>query len=142
LQLVSPHIRQVYVLSISLISLLFCSELDSRLTTASTLSLLKAKFMENVMRIHTAASQRMNPPLFLFQYSQAAANYNVKIMTDNNFDLNHIISKQHPSQLSYGSEFCDPSILEDLLHRPFWARLKSILLEGAVFPLEPISHKD
>jgi hypothetical protein len=109
----------VYVLFISLISsILFYLELDASSTTTSTLSLLKAKFMENVMRIHTTASQRMNPPLSLFQYSQAAANYNVKIIADNNFDLNHIISKQHSSQLSYG------------------------LLEGAVFPLEPVSHKD
>jgi len=85
----------------------------------------------------------MNPPKFIFQLSASAAGYNAKVLADNNFDLNKIIENQHPSQLSYGSEFRDPSLLEDLLHHhPLWYRLKEILVKGAIFPLDDISASD
>jgi len=85
----------------------------------------------------------MNPPLFIFQLSAAAAGYNAKVLAVQTFDLNRIIEQQHPSQISYGSEFCDPKLLEDLLRdHPFWSHLKNILSNGASFPLDNISSTD
>jgi hypothetical protein len=49
---------------------------------------------------------------------------------------------QKGSQISFGSEFRSPSDLEELLSdHPFWKRLKDILLNGATFPLRPISNE-
>jgi hypothetical protein len=53
--------------------------------------------------------------------------------------LDQIIHQQHPSQISYGSEFPPAHQLEELLsHHPFWHRLKEILTKGATFPLKEI----
>jgi len=69
--------------------------------------------------------------------------HNAKILEDFNYDLAKIICLQHPSQISYGSEFRPPSVLEELLsNHPFWLRLKDILDNGAAFPLDPISTED
>jgi hypothetical protein len=85
----------------------------------------------------------MNPPLFLFQLSPAAAGYNAKVLADHGFNLDQIIAKQHPSQISYGSEFRDPALLEELLDQhPFWSHLCNILSNGASFPLNDISPED
>ncbi len=44
---------------------------------------------------------------------------------------------------SFGSEFRDPIDLEPLLSlHPNWIALKEILLNGATFPLKPISRED
>jgi len=97
-----------------------------KLITNSLLSQLR--FIEIVQYLHATASPQMNPPLFIFQLSAAAAGYNAKVLTEHNFDLNRIIEQQHPSQISYGSEFRDPKLLEDLLcDHPFWSHLKNIL---------------
>jgi hypothetical protein len=85
----------------------------------------------------------MNPPLFIFKLCPSTAGFNAKVLAENNFDLESIILQQHPSQLSYGSEFRDPNLLEELLgQHPIWPRLKSILSEGAHFPLEEISSEE
>jgi len=85
----------------------------------------------------------MNPPLFIFKLCPSAAGFNAKVLADHNFELDSIISHQHPSQLSYGSEFRDPDLLEELLgQHPYWPRLKSILAEGAHFPLNEISSEE
>ncbi len=90
--------------------------------------------------LQATLSPRMNPPLFIFKLCHSAAGYNEKILADHHFDLNAIIAKQHPSQISYGSEFCSPDLLEELLyHHRFWLHLKNILLEGSKFPLDDIS---
>jgi hypothetical protein len=85
----------------------------------------------------------MNPPLFILKMNKAAASYNAKVLAENNFDLHTIIAKQHPSQISYGSEFCSPDELAELRSdHPYWIRLKNILTDGAIFPLEDISDED
>ena len=69
--------------------------------------------------------------------------HNAKILEDFNYDLDKIIRLQHPSQISYGSEFRPPSVLEGLLSdHPFWLCLKDILDNRAAFPLDPISTED
>jgi hypothetical protein len=85
----------------------------------------------------------MNPPLFIFQLSAAAAGYNAKVLAEHGFDLDRIIANQHPSQISYGSKFHDPALLEELIcYHPFWSHLQSILSEGVSFPLNYISPED
>jgi hypothetical protein len=60
-----------------------------------------------------------------------------------NYDVDKAILAQENSQVSYGSEFRNPTILEELLeHHPNWNKLKTILLKGATFPLQHISPKD
>jgi hypothetical protein len=90
---------------------------------------------------------KMNPPLFIFKFSDAAASHNAKVLADHDFNLDKIIRHQHPSQISYGSEFRPSAHLEDLLSQhPLWRRLKEILDQGATFSLDEISdferHKD
>jgi hypothetical protein len=63
----------------------------------------------------------MNPPLFIFKFSEEAASHNAKILADHGFDLDSIIKSQHPSQISYGSEFHHSYQLEELLaDHPLW----------------------
>jgi len=81
--------------------------------------------------------------LFIFKRCPFAAKHNAKILEDFNYDLDKIIRLQHPSQISYGSEFRPPSVLEGLLSdHPFWLCLKDILDNRAAFPLDPISTED
>jgi hypothetical protein len=78
------------------------------------------QFVEIVQTLHATASPCMNPSLFIFQLLPAAAAYNATVLAEHGFDLNRIIEQQHPSQISYGSEFRDPMLLHDLLqHHPF-----------------------
>lgn len=85
----------------------------------------------------------LNPPLFIFKRCPNAAAHNAKILEEHNFQLDSIIKTQHPSQISYGSEFRSSIDLEELLRdHPLWPKLQDILDNGASFPLEPISDKD
>jgi hypothetical protein len=103
----------------------------------------KLRFIEAIRSLFETPSPALNPPLFIFNLSKEAADYNAAILTANNFDLDKIITKQHPSQLSYGSEFRQAHQLQDLLGaHPLWPRLKEILEHGATFPLEEISDVD
>jgi len=78
---------------------------------------------------------KLNPPLFIFKRCKIAAAHNAKILESFDYDLNKVILQQHPSQISYGSEFRPSSSLEGLLQdHPLWPRLKMILDEGATFP--------
>jgi hypothetical protein len=98
--------------------------------------------METLTCILEEDTPRLNPPLFIFKRCPLAAAHNAKILELFNFDLNQAILHQHPSQISYGSEFRPSRVLEKLLQgHPFWPRLKLILDEGATFPLEDITDE-
>jgi len=85
---------------------------------------------------------KLNPPLFIFKRCKIAAAHNAKILESFDYDLNKVILQQHPSQISYGSKFQPSSSLEGLLQdHPLWPRLKMILDEGAIFPLQAIDMK-
>jgi hypothetical protein len=84
----------------------------------------------------------MNSPLFIFKLCPLAAAHDARILQDFNFNLDKIIRSQHPSQLSYGSEFGSSKSLEGLMiDHPFWDHFKEILDNGALFPLQPISDE-
>jgi hypothetical protein len=111
----------------------------SSLENTASMIISKSRFTMIVSNLSETNSPTMNPPLFIFKMCHAVAGYNAKVLAEHNFDLHVIIKKQHPSQISYGSEFHHPDLLEELLfHHPYWPRLKSILLNGAFFPLENI----
>jgi hypothetical protein len=89
------------------------------------------------------ATTRLNPPIFMFKKCQYAAAHNTRILENTGFDLGSLIRAQHPSQISFGSEFRQASDLEGLLgDHPLWPRLKEILLNGASFPLSSMSQED
>jgi hypothetical protein len=72
-----------------------------------------------------------------------AASHNAKILEAHNFQLDAIIWKQHPSQLSCGSEFKSSQDLEKFLQdHPLLSHLKEILENGASFPLLPMSEDE
>jgi hypothetical protein len=86
---------------------------------------------------------KFNPPPFIFKRCPLAAVHNAQILQRFDYDLDRIICKQHPSQISYGLEFRSSLALDPLLKdHPLWDHLKSILDNGALFPLEKISDED
>lgn len=108
-----------------------------------TLTIPQSRFMDIIKIIHATASPKLNPPSFIFKLCNQAASHNAKVLAEHDFDLDRIIQKLHPSQISYGSEFRDPELLEELLcHYPFWPRLRNILVKGALLPLDDISDSD
>jgi hypothetical protein len=96
--------------------------------------------IEEVKQVFHSKCPPLNPPLFIFKQCPLAAAHNAHILANNNFDLDRAIQSQHPSQISYGSEFRSSSSLKKLLsNHPLWDRLRKILDEGAEFPLDPIA---
>jgi hypothetical protein len=61
--------------------------------------------MIKISSILQEQDEKLNPPLFIFKRSPLAARHNAKILESYDFDLDVIIRNQHPSQISYGSEF-------------------------------------
>jgi hypothetical protein len=81
--------------------------------------------------------------MFIFKRCPQAADYNAAVLEKFDFDLDKVIRHQHPSQISYGSEFRPPEVLETILaEHPLWPRFKAILSDGAHFPLHPMSDED
>jgi hypothetical protein len=78
-----------------------------------------------------------------FEQSREAALHNAIILDSFNFDVNKSIRAQQGSQVFYGSEFKDPSMLQELLeHHPHWGSLQKILQHGANFPLLPLDPEN
>jgi hypothetical protein len=103
--------------------------------------LSQADFMRALKSVLDSDSPQLNPPLFIFKRCHLAAAHNASVLQAFDFDLNRVILNQHPSQISYGSEFHPSCVLERLLiDHPLWPRLKRILDEGASFPLQDISE--
>jgi hypothetical protein len=72
--------------------------------------------------------------------TEEAANHNMSVLANFNFDIQAALQAQFHSPVGLGSEFREPSLLEPLLIRhPFWPRLKSLLIGGAQIPRLPIS---
>jgi len=100
-------------------------------------------FIRKIADLFYSPSPKLKLPLFIFKLSEEAAAYNAHVLESWNFDLNKIIQHQHPSQISFGSEFKTIAQLEDLLSdHPLWSRLAQILDQGADFPLEDINSSD
>jgi hypothetical protein len=82
---------------------------------------------------------RIRVPKFQFVMSHAAASANLAFLRRHDFHMNHAIAAQPGSPVSFGSEFRPACLLEPVFQcHPLWPKVKSILHEGAVFPLDPI----
>jgi hypothetical protein len=135
----NTHVCSLVCQKFILLLLLHCAA-EANLVAADQ---SKIRFIAAIQRIFESSSPALNPPLFIFNLSQEAAEYNAAILSTHDFDLDKIIKNQHPSQISYGSEFRQVSQLQDLLSdHPLWPRLREILEHGATFPLEEISEVD
>jgi hypothetical protein len=72
-----------------------------------------------------------------------AANANLDFLRQHHFHMNHAIAAQPGSPVSFGSEFRLMCLLELVFkHHPLWSKVKSVLSEGAVFPLTSIEKSD
>ena len=79
---------------------------------------------------------------FSFENNINAAKHNEKILESFDFDLTKAIAANPNSNISYGSEFCNPTILDPLLHKhPLWQRVRKSLTHGAKFPLKRLNNK-
>jgi hypothetical protein len=103
----------------------------------------KADFISAIAELSSKPPPSKNPPLFIFKRCPLAALHNAKILEEHKFDLDSIIRKQHPSQISYGSEFKSSKELGKILEdHPLWDLFKDILDNGASFPLLPMNDND
>jgi hypothetical protein len=80
---------------------------------------------------------------FRFAWSTEAANHNWAVLERYDLNVQHALENQKHTQMEFGSEFRSVHLLELLAgNHPLWPRLKRWLLEGAEFPLTPISEDD
>jgi hypothetical protein len=101
------------------------------------------RFVEIIKEIQLSQVPASKPTLFIFENSQEAALHNAIVLENYNYDINKAISAQEGSQVSYGSEFRNPMVLEELLHHhPHWSHLRNVLSHGATFPLNYISPEN
>lgn len=87
------------------------------------------------------------PPLaktpWLFSQTQQAAEHNSRLLATFNFDVHAATQATPNSSMIYGSEFKPTTHLAPLLqHHPKWTTFKSILDNGAEYPLHPITEKE
>ena len=85
----------------------------------------------------------MTHPIFDFMFSMKAAKQNSAILKSFDFDIEKAIQAQSGSPCLFGSEFRAWFILKPLLHsHPLWNEVKTILHDGATFPLNDIPDED
>jgi len=114
----------------------------SQLST-STPSVTQARFIEIKQDLHSTKENPLLQSLFIFEYSRDAELHNSIILEQFNFDIDKAIQAQPNSQIHYGLEFKPSLKLKELLeHHPHWHQLKSILDNGAIFLLSPITLGD
>lgn len=76
----------------------------------------------------------MQEPEFQFQFSQEAAHHNWDTLSKYD-NLGQALEATSNTQLSYGSEFRDPNLLQLIfLNHPLWKCLKQQLQEGVSYP--------
>jgi hypothetical protein len=99
------------------------------------------EFLRTIRKILSCPLPAYEAPSFEFRMDQSAAATNWKILQQHNGDLKQALAAQSRSQLGYGSEFRPTEILEPLFQSHcLWPNMKSILDDGAAFPLEPINE--
>ena len=101
-----------------------------------------SNLLKIITQIATSPGQKMMNPSFIFKMSSEAAKENWKILSSFN-NLGSALDSQKESQLSYGSEFRKPSLLQHIFkHHPLWSRLKDQLQNGVKFPLEELNKEE
>jgi len=101
------------------------------------------RFVQIIKDLQNYTCDRPLNLLFRFDTSVETQTHNDNMLKHFNYNLNATILAQTNSQVMFGSEFKEPHVLEELLcDHPNWKQLKSILLSGAEFPLNDISHEE
>ena len=101
--------------------------------TTSELSDTIAKLLQS--------SCKLNKPIFKFEVSESAAQFNIEKLREHDFNLDKLLNNQK-SVTSYGSEFKPIAELQPLLgHHPRWNEMKKRLEEGACFPIKEIDEE-
>ena len=81
--------------------------------------------------------------MFRFDLTDEAANHNFKILEDNDFDLQKIITADPLSPLYPGSEWRPTDILQPIFQdHPLWNKIKSHCTDGVYWPTEPIEEQE
>lgn len=75
----------------------------------------KKRFLEIIQYLHSHREPSQKIPLFIFEHSREAALHNAIVLENFYFDIDKAIQAQKGSQVFYGSEFKNSSILHDLL---------------------------
>jgi len=101
----SRPLERVFIFLLLVFVLLVLSTPDQHYHSSRESPISQLKFVEIIKDLQATPSPMLNPPLFIFNLSEEAAAYNAEILAAHNFDLDQIIKTQHPSQISYGSEF-------------------------------------
>eukprot|EP00978_Attheya_sp_CCMP212_P016940 scaffold44783_cov43-Attheya_sp.AAC.3 len=100
------------------------------------------ELLRKIQEILSCPLPAYEAPSFEFRMDKSAAATNWKILQQHNGDLKQALAAQSHSQLGYGSEFRPTAILEPLFKSHcLWPNMKSILDDGAAFPLEPIDEE-
>ena len=87
-------------------------------------------------------TQKLEKPEFIFEVSEIAAYKNYAILLNMNFEIHKILSNENKrSAISYGSEFKEVSLLDNLMKfHPRWDRLRNILKQGSNWALDPLAE--
>lgn len=86
--------------------------------------------------------ERPDPPLFMFELTEEAANKNFCVLKRFEMNLETAIDAQQNSPVGYGSEFRPIHILKPLLqHHPYWNHIQRLLSKGSDWPLSPIDEQ-
>ena len=89
-----------------------------------------------------ASHNELHDPIFRFKATQEAAEHNLKILRDENFDLGKICNKGKRTILRFGSEFKETRDLQKIFqHHPRWHRLEKVLTMGVDFDLDDIDDE-
>ena len=87
------------------------------------------------------SSCKLDEPIFKFEVSESAAEFNIATLRNHNFNLDKLLNNKK-SVTSYGSEFKPIAELQPLLgHHPRWKEMKKRLEEGACFPIKEIDEE-
>ena len=85
----------------------------------------------------------MKQPEFRFEMTNAAADFNWKILEKYNKCFSSAIEAQNNTQMTYGSEFKSTNDLELIFkNHPLWGSMKDQLKNGCDYPLTEINDKD
>ena len=88
-----------------------------------------------IQRLLTSRNE-IYDPVFRFETTRDAAQHNLKLLRDHEFNLEKICNQGQRTILRFGSEFKDTGELNQLLkYHPRWQRLKHILTHGVDFNL-------
>ena len=97
----------------------------------------KSWLVETVMEIVSAVEKDLHVSQFKFEDTLKGAGWNAKILAKYDYDLEKAIKSEPNTILTPGSEFRDIKNIEKIWKfRKKWPEIRSILVEGCIYPLK------